>query len=61
MFSSSCGDVFSTAVDAISPVGDLGSVAADESGRASLRVVSDGLKVWDVIGRSVVVHNQQSR
>ena len=54
----SCGDVYSVSSD---PVGDLGGVEADKSGRASLRVVSNRVKVWDIIGRSIVVHSQQSR
>ncbi|XP_023333815.1 copper chaperone for superoxide dismutase [Eurytemora carolleeae] len=36
-------------------VGDLGNIRADESGRATFRIVDPILKVWDVIGRSVVV------
>ncbi|KAG8293877.1 copper chaperone for superoxide dismutase [Homalodisca vitripennis] len=35
--------------------GDLGNIEADESGRATFRLVDKVLKVWDVIGRSVVV------
>ncbi|KAL1286898.1 CCS [Ovibos moschatus] len=35
--------------------GDLGNVRADESGRAIFRIEDEQLKVWDVIGRSLVV------
>ena len=35
--------------------GDLGNILADETGRARIRLVDRVLKVWDVIGRSVVV------
>eukprot|EP01137_Pigoraptor_chileana_P031477 Opistho-2@19352 len=37
-------------------VGDLGNVAADWSGRASFRFSDALIKVWDSIGRSLVVH-----
>jgi len=36
-------------------VGDLGNVVADTEGRAKFRLVDPLVKVWDVIGRSVVV------
>nr|UYG55613.1 superoxide dismutase 1 [Geocoris pallidipennis] len=35
--------------------GDLGNICADNSGRAEFRLEDDQVKVWDVIGRSVVV------
>ncbi|XP_013178892.1 PREDICTED: copper chaperone for superoxide dismutase [Papilio xuthus] len=35
--------------------GDLGNICADESGRATFRIVDNVLKVWDIIGRSVAV------
>nr|XP_025142506.1 copper chaperone for superoxide dismutase isoform X6 [Bubalus bubalis] len=35
--------------------GDLGNVRADEDGRAVFRIEDKQLKVWDVIGRSLVV------
>ena len=35
--------------------GDLGNVLADANGRAQFRFSDNVLKVWDVIGRSVVV------
>ncbi|KAJ0055767.1 hypothetical protein NL108_011406, partial [Boleophthalmus pectinirostris] len=36
-------------------VGDLGNIVAGEDGKASFRLEDDQLKVWDVIGRSLVV------
>ncbi|KAJ0006512.1 hypothetical protein NQD34_013785 [Periophthalmus magnuspinnatus] len=36
-------------------VGDLGNIVASEDGKASFRLEDDQLKVWDVIGRSLVV------
>ena len=38
-------------------VGDLGSITAEDNGRAEFRVQSGNLKVWDVIGRSIVIHH----
>nr|KAF6437172.1 copper chaperone for superoxide dismutase [Molossus molossus] len=35
--------------------GDLGNVHADASGRATFRIEDEQLKVWDVIGRSLVI------
>ncbi|KPJ14045.1 Copper chaperone for superoxide dismutase [Papilio machaon] len=35
--------------------GDLGNIVADETGRATFRIVDNVLKVWDIIGRSVAV------
>ncbi|XP_037373401.1 copper chaperone for superoxide dismutase isoform X2 [Talpa occidentalis] len=35
--------------------GDLGNVCADAAGRATFRMEDEQLKVWDVIGRSLVI------
>lgn len=35
--------------------GDLGNIQADDGGRATFRIEDEKLKVWDVIGRSLVV------
>lgn len=35
--------------------GDLGNITAGEDGRATFRLVDKVLKVWDIIGRSIVV------
>ena len=40
-------------------VGDLGNVLAGQDGRASFRITDKLVKVWDVIGRSVVVAASQ--
>ncbi|XP_071833220.1 copper chaperone for superoxide dismutase-like isoform X3 [Apostichopus japonicus] len=40
-------------------VGDLGNISAAENGRARFRIENDQLKVWDVIGRSFVVHERE--
>ena len=37
-------------------VGDLGNIVADDTGASNIRFVDDLVKVWDIIGRSVVVH-----
>ncbi|KAM3920583.1 copper chaperone for superoxide dismutase [Leptodactylus fuscus] len=38
-----------------SHVGDLGNILADKSGRATFRFDNNRVKVWDIIGRSLVV------
>ncbi|KAL9962742.1 hypothetical protein ACROYT_G031878 [Oculina patagonica] len=38
-------------------IGDLGNILADKNGRASFRLEDENVKVWDVIGRSLVVHH----
>lgn len=35
--------------------GDLGNIEANESGRAVFRLEDEQVKVWDIIGRSIVV------
>ncbi|XP_067877830.1 copper chaperone for superoxide dismutase-like isoform X2 [Heterodontus francisci] len=40
-------------------VGDLGNIQANEDGRANFRIQDDRLKVWDIIGRSVVVDSNE--
>jgi hypothetical protein len=35
--------------------GDLGNITAGPDGRATFRLIDKVIKVWDVIGRSVVV------
>ncbi|XP_038072125.1 copper chaperone for superoxide dismutase-like [Patiria miniata] len=37
--------------------GDLGNVIAGEDGRARFRMENDRIKVWDVIGRCMVIHS----
>jgi len=36
--------------------GDLGNIVADAQGHASFRIADQVLKVWDIIGRAMVVH-----
>lgn len=40
-------------------VGDLGNILADKNGRAHFRMEDRNVKVWDVIGRSLVVHSRE--
>ncbi|XP_031565495.1 copper chaperone for superoxide dismutase-like [Actinia tenebrosa] len=37
-------------------VGDLGNIVANAEGRATFRMEDRKVKVWDIIGRAVVVH-----
>jgi len=39
--------------------GDLGNIEVNQHGMGSLRLETDQLKVWDIIGRSVVVHHSK--
>lgn len=55
----SCGGVYSG--DLCGDSGSLGTVSVDAGGRATLQTVSQQLHVWDLIGRSIVVHSQQNR
>eukprot|EP00048_Salpingoeca_helianthica_P022253 m.17231 g.17231 ORF g.17231 m.17231 type:complete len:246 (+) comp7080_c0_seq1:108-845(+) len=55
----STGDCFApqyTPAAAAAPAGDLGNIVADESGCSSFLFEHRGLQVWDLIGRSLVVH-----
>ncbi|XP_070570243.1 copper chaperone for superoxide dismutase-like [Ptychodera flava] len=59
----SCGDRFNPynqphggPADERRHVGDMGNIEADETGRAKFRLEDRLIKVWDIIGRSVVVH-----
>jgi hypothetical protein len=40
-------------------IGEIGEISS-ESGRAEFRVTNKNFKVWDIIGRSCVVHNRQT-
>ncbi|KAJ8405391.1 hypothetical protein AAFF_G00318640 [Aldrovandia affinis] len=58
----SCGDHFNPAgrqhgapQDSERHVGDLGNILAGSDGRALFRLEDSQLKVWDIIGRSLVV------
>ncbi|XP_048590406.1 copper chaperone for superoxide dismutase [Nematostella vectensis] len=37
-------------------VGDLGNIIANQNGRATFRFEDKTVKVWDIIGRAIVVH-----
>ncbi|KAK3738856.1 hypothetical protein QZH41_015063, partial [Actinostola sp. cb2023] len=37
-------------------VGDLGNVSANAGGRATFRMEDNNVKVWDIIGRALVIH-----
>ena len=37
--------------------GDLGVVVSDDSGRAVFKMASNELKVWELIGRSMIIHS----
>lgn len=54
----SCGDVFQPFANQNRTYGSLGNIEADKSGRANFQFVDNIIHVWDVIGRSVVVHNE---
>jgi len=49
------GDLYTTPDSALA--GHLVSVVANSTGRATFQVVSEHLKVWDIIRRSIVVHS----
>ncbi|XP_043825585.1 copper chaperone for superoxide dismutase [Dromiciops gliroides] len=58
----SCGDHFNPdgmphggPKDTHRHLGDLGNVYANVDGRASFRIEDEQLKVWDIIGRSLVI------
>ncbi|XP_068163801.1 copper chaperone for superoxide dismutase [Antennarius striatus] len=46
-------------VDSERHVGDLGNIVAGLDGRASFRLEDSHIKVWDVIGRSLVVDSEE--
>ncbi|XP_014677181.1 PREDICTED: copper chaperone for superoxide dismutase-like, partial [Priapulus caudatus] len=37
-------------------IGDLGNIRAEENGRAVFRFTDNRVKIWDIIGRSMIVH-----
>ena len=40
-------------------MGEIGEISS-EAGRAEFRITNNNFKVWDIIGRSCVVHKQQT-
>ncbi|KAK2182262.1 hypothetical protein NP493_359g06011 [Ridgeia piscesae] len=58
----SCGEVFdSRGQSGGKKAGDLGLVTATEEGRAKYRLNTSRIKIWNVIGRSVVIHTAEER
>ncbi|XP_006818904.1 copper chaperone for superoxide dismutase-like [Saccoglossus kowalevskii] len=60
----SCGDHFNpyeqphgAPTDEARHVGDLGNITSNENGRAAFTIEDNLVKVWDIIGRSVVIHS----
>ncbi|XP_045175887.2 copper chaperone for superoxide dismutase-like isoform X2 [Mercenaria mercenaria] len=54
----SCGDVFGIEEsNNKTAVGDFGDIEVGPDGRAEFRFVNDRLKVWEMIGRSMMIHN----
>lgn len=51
----SCGNVFGTPLSKMS--GLLGTVKADNAGRATFYYTSDQFSIPDLIGRSMLVHS----
>lgn len=41
----------------LKPVGEIGEITST-AGRAEFRVTNNNFKVWDIIGRSCVLHDQ---
>ena len=37
--------------------GEMGDILAGPNGRAEFRFVNERLKVWDLIGRSMMIHS----
>ncbi|CAI9771756.1 unnamed protein product [Fraxinus pennsylvanica] len=57
----STGKVFNPISDAKEPVGDLGTLNADEKGEAFFSGVKEKLRVADLIGRSIVVYGSEDK
>lgn len=53
----SCGDILGRlSPQTEKPLGELGEVEVSTNGRADFRLTNERLKVWEMIGRSIVVH-----
>ncbi|XP_048735335.2 copper chaperone for superoxide dismutase-like isoform X2 [Ostrea edulis] len=53
----SCGDILGRlSPETEKPMGDIGEIDVAANGRADFRLTNERLKVWDMIGRSIVVH-----
>lgn len=53
----SCGDVYGYDTENKTAVGEMGDIEARADGRAEFRFVNDKMKVWDMIGRSMMIHD----
>ncbi|XP_065063048.1 copper chaperone for superoxide dismutase-like [Rhopilema esculentum] len=47
--------------DSVRHVGDLGNIESDHNGRSVFRFQDEKVKVWDIIGRSLVVDAEEDR
>lgn len=60
----SCGELFDIQTSRPDPshltttYGDLGDIFSDQSGRSTFRIESERIKVWDIIGRSMIVKSK---
>jgi len=59
----SCGDVFSgppgSETKQQTAYGDMDLIESNEDGRSSFRITSNTIKVWEIIGRSMVLQTKQ--
>lgn len=58
---SSCGDVLRDGNDEDTDpgYGHIGDIKSDKNGRTSFKIISHRMKVWDVIGRSMVLSERE--
>ncbi|XP_022332121.2 copper chaperone for superoxide dismutase-like isoform X1 [Crassostrea virginica] len=53
----SCGNILGAlSQQTEKPLGDLGEIDVASDGRADFRLTNERIKVWEMIGRSIVVH-----
>lgn len=61
----SCGDHYNPtnqphgSPEGVCHVGDLGNIVADEKGHAELRMISKQIKAYEMIGRSIVIDEEE--
>ncbi|KAL4238904.1 hypothetical protein ACF0H5_003611 [Mactra antiquata] len=56
----SCGEVFTSNSSHKPAEGEFGDIIAGSDGRAEFRITSDRIKIWEMIGRSMIIHNCSS-
>ncbi|XP_074651179.1 copper chaperone for superoxide dismutase-like [Tubulanus polymorphus] len=56
----SCGGIYGCDNSKENPIGVIGEISAADSGRSTFRFDNKNLRVWDLIGRSIVVSSIQS-